>query len=267
MEELAVHRVVDDVQLRLRQAESGRESRRAPCSSRRSRRAARGSRRDARSMCEQIPVVRREQGGEPRRPPPRASAAPRATPRARRRRRGRRRSRAGARATRRGSVASAARRDRPRARNPGRATARRRWNGSMIAGSISCRRVCGHDRVYREMATLRSSSASSARSGRARPRLRGGSPGERSRGASGARPGSTARRRRARSGGRAAASRDGGRSGTPGNLAGSRKRLDMTANDSKDRAATARNHGWPAPCSQGLLAGRTPPGGEFRVRG
>ena len=51
-----------------------------------------------------------------------------------------------------------------RARSPSRARGARRSTGRRSRGSISCSLVCGHDRVYSEIATLRSSSASSARS-------------------------------------------------------------------------------------------------------
>ena len=44
----------------------------------------------------------------------------------------------------------------------GRATDRPMWNGLQTTGSINCRRVLGHCRVYSEMAMPRSSSASSA---------------------------------------------------------------------------------------------------------
>ena len=85
-------------------------------------------------------------------------------PRARRRRRDRRRSRAAARAIRRDrpSRGAIARHDRAR-EAPFAPGGFPRSHGSQITGSISCSRVCGHERVYSEIATLRSSSASSAR--------------------------------------------------------------------------------------------------------
>ena len=47
-----------------------------------------------------------------------------------------------------------------------------------------------------------------------------------------------------------------------GIIAGSRKRLGMSGNDSKDRGAKAHKHRGPASCSQGLLAGRAPAGAQ-----